>query len=346
MKKPVVMLVDTDENYLMPIELKILEELEEVELMVISDTQYLKEYFSIPRKIDILIINERLYDTQLQRHTIGNTFILIEDSYRNEIVEQTNIHTIYKYTSVKEIFSQVFSNGYIEVNKGENDAKVIMVYSPAGGSGKTTVSLGLAATLKKLNRNVIYINTENIQSFNFLLENNIYCRPGLDKYLVSKDDSLSNFLDESIYNKPFDYVLPFKQSLSSLNIRFDEIKFLIEKLKETRKYQYIIVDTSNEFNKEKTMLMAYCNKVLILSEQNKSGAIKLNRLKSNIDCSDSSKFIFVCNKYKEEENYLIKDEFIRNCNITEYINFFNEDDINIENLSRSTCFNKLTYMFI
>ena len=54
-------------------------------------------------------------------------------------------------------------------------------------------------------------------------------------------------------------------------------------------------------------------------------------------------------KILTEEQIIKFEEDIKNgksIDITEYINFFNEDDINIENLSRSTCFNKLTYMFI
>lgn len=347
MKKLVVMLVDKDEKYLMPIELKLIEELnDKLELMVITNEDYLKQYFSLPRHIDILIINEDLYDSELQKHNIVNTFILTEQAELKDITCSLSIHSIYKYTSVKEIYNEVISNISTEEVKENSQAKIIMVYSPSGGSGKTTVSIGITSALKHLNKRVFYLNTENIQSFDFIIGNKQYCTSGFDRYLVNKEEKILSYLEKAIGKKPFDYLLPFKQPVSSLNIGINEFKFLIEKLKESGKYDYIIVDTSSEFNSDKSMLMGYCHKVIILTQQSKVDAIKLNYLKTNIDCSNSNKFIFICNKYLEtKENYLIKDEYISNCNISEYIDYFQQEDITTGFLAKNRCFSKLTYMF-
>ncbi len=56
-----IILADTDERYLMPLERKFIDELEDkVDLIVITDRDYLKQYFETPQKLDILIINEEL----------------------------------------------------------------------------------------------------------------------------------------------------------------------------------------------------------------------------------------------------------------------------------------------
>ncbi|WP_035291662.1 AAA family ATPase [Clostridium sp. KNHs214] len=347
MKNIVIMLVDRDEKYLMPIELKLIQELgDKLELIVISNEDYLKEYFNLPRHIDILIINEELYDPKLQKHNIANTFILTEQEELKEITCSLSVHNIYKYTSVKEIYNEVMSNSSIEPVRENHKSKVIMVYSPIGGSGKTTVSIGIAAALKHLNKRVFYLNTESIQSFDFIIGNDQYCTSGFDRYLVNKDEKILNHLDDAMGKKPFDYLLPFKQPVSSLNIGMKEFGFFIEKLKDSGKYDYIIVDTSNEFNSEKSMLMGYCHKVIILTKQSKVDAIKLNNLRVNIDCSNPNKFIFICNKYVDtKENYLIKDDYISNCNISEYIDCFREENITIDFLAKNRCFNKIIYMF-
>lgn len=152
-------------------------------------------------------------------------------------------------------------------------------------------------------------------------------------------------LHEAIGCEGFDYLLPLKQSLSSLNISLNNFRHLIDKIKESGMYEYIIVDTSSEFTTDKSMLMGYCDKVIILTAQNESSDLKLNSLKYNIDSSNENKFITICNKYREEEeNYLTKDEVITGCNINEYIEFIDNIKITPSILAKKKSFSKLAYM--
>ncbi len=347
MNKLSIMLVDTDERYLMPIELKFIEELEDkIDIIVISDEGYLKEYFSTPRNIDILVINENLYSYEFEKHNIGNTFILTEKESQ-VCTENLSLHSIYKYTSVKKIYSEIMNKRVTKSianldNRAES--KVFMVYSPSGGSGKTTVAMGIAAALTNGSKKVLYINTESLQSIPFN-RTNVFCKSGLEKLMLSRDENILSYLDESIVNETFDYLLPFRQALSSLNIKIPEYKFLIDKIKTSGKYDYIIVDTSSEFTTEKSMLMSSCNKVIIVTKQGKIECSKLNSLLFNIDCSDENKFVFICNMYLEDkENYLIKGDLLNKCNIVEYINYVNEENLDINVLSKNTNFNKIAYV--
>ena len=88
------MLVDNDENYLDPLVLKFVQEYEDkVELEVITESQYMKDYFSTPKQIDILVINESLFNNDVKKHNIKNVFLLTE--YNTE-----ERYKIYKYSSV------------------------------------------------------------------------------------------------------------------------------------------------------------------------------------------------------------------------------------------------------
>ncbi|MDS0524365.1 AAA family ATPase [Clostridium sp. SHJSY1] len=347
MSKLSVMLVDLDEKYLMPIELKFIEELEdEIDIMVISDEDYLGQYFSSPKKIDVLLISEDLYSDEFLKHDIGNTFILTEEEVE-DVYGGSNIHKIYKHTSVKKLYLEVMSKGAsksIKSVSNNEETRVLMLYSPCGGSGKTTVGTGIAAALMAMNKKVLYISTDSLQSFYFAQEEK-YCKAGFDRLMISRDDRILDTLSDVVDNNSFDYLLPFRQSLSSLNVNLTDYKFLIDKIKETRIYDYIIVDSSTELTAEKSMLMNYSDKVMIVTGQRREDRLKLNSLFFNVDCSDESKYIFICNKYIEnKENYLIKDEILNRCNITEYIEEFEEDKVNLQFLARNVHFNKLAYM--
>jgi cellulose biosynthesis protein BcsQ len=352
MSKLVVVLADTDERYLMPLELKFIEEFEDkADIVVITDKEYLKHYFSTPQKVDILIINEDLYSYDLEKHNIGNTFILLE-SDNSGGTQDMSINKIYKYTSVKEIYTEVINNTASKSLKpmnGNQDTVVIMVYSPCGGIGKTLISMGIGGALAKCYKRTLYVSTETLQSFNFLLSNKSFAANGFERQLTMHSEHIVDYLQSAIGNEMFDYILPFRQATSSYNIRMEDYRYLIEKVKASGRYDYIVVDTSTDFTAEKTMLMSFCDRVIVLTAQDEVSVTKLEFLLNNIDCSDSNKFLFICNKYNgEKNNCLIKDSLINRCSIGEYIeNFdFNGENFNINFLAGNKHFQKLAYMFI
>ena len=87
--------IDLDEAYLTALERKFVEELGKfANISIITDMCYFSEYFSIPREIDILVVNEQLYDAQLSNHSIGITYILTENPVDNA---KNNNYRIHKY---------------------------------------------------------------------------------------------------------------------------------------------------------------------------------------------------------------------------------------------------------
>lgn len=67
MDKPRIIIADTDENYIMSLQLKFAEEFfEKIDLEIITDINYFKELFSSHQKIDLLVISEEFYS--IYRH--------------------------------------------------------------------------------------------------------------------------------------------------------------------------------------------------------------------------------------------------------------------------------------
>lgn len=350
MEKLLIVMVDEDENYLMPLELKFTEELKNrAEIVVITSKEYLNLFFSDPKEIDILLINENLFTEDLKRHNIKNIFILSEDEHEESLESPQNIC---KYTSVKEIYNLIISNvKSVEINEdGKNvENKVIVIYSPIGGSGKTILSAGISAILNKNNKKALYINTEVLQNFSNILFDNAspYASKSFEKGLVEKDFNIVQKLINSIGKGEFDYILPFKQALSSLEIDLEKYIYLISKIKEAEIYDYIIVDTSIELTNEKCHLMSLADKVVIIANQDKNSAIKIDSLLDNIDCSNKNKFVFVCNKFaKGNENYLINNTIKNNFVVKENISLITEENLSIKELEKNNELKKLSYDLI
>ena len=308
-----IVLCDEDERYLVPLELKFTEEFgEKAEIIVITDKEYLKSFFSTPQNIDVLIINEDLYDEEYEKQDISNVFLLSEVDNSMQ-TENMILKRIYKYTSVKQIYNDVVNNMSSETlktigDRENNETEFIMVYSPSGGSGNTLVSMGIAGALSKCNKRVLFISTEVLQGFNYYLSNNEYISNNFEKHLHNHSENIVEVLKGAIRKECFDYLLPFRQATNSYNIKLDDYRYLLESLRKSGDYDYIVVDTSCELSNSKTKLMSFCHKVIVVTMQNKVSTAKLERLINNIDCSDRNKFMFICNKYMDSEvNYLIKN---------------------------------------
>ena len=351
MAKPKIVLVDNDEKYLIPLELKIIEELyEKIDLEIITNASYFNEFFSSPKKIDILVISEDLFNEEIQRQNINHMFVLTEQSQKDSTGD-LSINKIYKYTSVKEIYNEIIynSNSNLFVEKKESKgSKVILVYSPIGGCGKTTVAIGISACLAQSFKKVLYINAEPLQTFQYFLTNKGFLSSDLYKQLRTSNTSMYDSIKVNVRNEIFSYIPPFSSSLSSLNVDFAIYKNLIMQIKQSQDYDFIIVDVSSEFTDDKAELISLAEKVIVLTQQDNYSVMKTEALLNNINCSDEEKFIFVCNKYnKTVFNAIVSSNYVHRVKVSEYISFQDGiDSQSIEKMTQNDDFSRLTYMFI
>ena len=76
-KKPKIILADTDREYLSKLVYKFLTELRDnVELVVITDQYYFRDYFEKPQMAELALIDRTLFDEGLLRHSISRMYIL------------------------------------------------------------------------------------------------------------------------------------------------------------------------------------------------------------------------------------------------------------------------------
>ena len=79
MAKPRIIIADTDISYVIPLQLKVVEDFfEKVDLEIITDKEYFETLFSTPQRVDILIVSEDLYSKAIKSHKFGKTFVINE----------------------------------------------------------------------------------------------------------------------------------------------------------------------------------------------------------------------------------------------------------------------------
>ncbi len=352
MAKPRIIIADTDINYIIPLQLKFAEDFfEQVELEIITEAGYLQELFATPQRADVLIISEELYDASLQRHNIANVFVM-DEQYEEDRTGELNVHHIFKYTSIKEIFNEILgkSADALQVNRStKQETQVVLFYSASGGAGKTTAAVGVSAALTRNYKRVLYINAARLQVFQHMLKNHtpitaseVYAKlssPGPDIYADIK---------HVVRKELFSYLPPFKAAMMSLGISYSVFKEIVLSAKQSGEYDYIIVDADVAFDEEKAALLNIADKVIIVMRQSLSSVLATNLLVSNINGSSTEKYIFVCNDFnKDEDNALISPKVSLKFSVNEYIEHFaHYEGMNAEDLSKESSMQKAAFLIL
>lgn len=313
MAKSVIVIVETDKNYLSPIEMKMAETLmDSVDIEIISDTDYFEEYFIVPKKIDILVIDQKLYSERLSMHSIGKTFILTEEmnetedyAYRGESTSSETIY-LFKYCNVSTLVNYIIPTEW--AGAGANNVKepqLIAVLSPSGGTGVTTVAMGISACMKQNLKKALYINLNRYQNFHYYLQNKTTLSMEACSVLRDSDARIYENMKKYLEKEDFVYLPPLKNTRDSLGISKKSFMELALTAKKSGDFDFVIVDIGSDLTGDELKFMKYVNKALVVVNQDPYALFKLEVLKCSVDCSDTEKYLFLCNNFeKDKENGL------------------------------------------
>lgn len=342
MTRPRIIIADTDINYMIPLQLKFVEEFfDKADLEIVTDRNYFNELFAIPQRADILILSEELYDQSLQRHNISNIFLLTKQN-EEERISDPNVSLIFKYTSIKEIFNEIMiiSAGILKADTAaKREPQIILIYSACGGVGRTTVAMGISACLTKSYKRVLYMDAEHLQTFQRLLDNkapvsssDVYAR------LRTAGEGIYQDIKHIIRKEQFSYVPPFKAALMSLGLSYSVYKKIALSAKASGEYDYIIIDTDTAFDEEKAELIGISDKVVIVTEQTAASVYATNILAANVAGIGSGKYFFVCSNFdKDRDNALISPSMDKKFMVSDYVEHFSRyDQMRCSDLAKSS----------
>lgn len=352
MAKPRIIIADTDISYVAPLQLKFVEEFfEKIDIEIITDKGYYEQLFSVPQKTDILIISEDLYDNSLQRHNIGNIFLMTEQ-YEDDQTGDLNVNRIFKYTSIKEILNEITGKSAdvlkVEKNK-KQETQVVLFYSASGGTGKTTAAIGISASLTKNYKRVLYINAARLQVFQQMLNNHSAITDiGVYAKLASATDGIYSDIKHVIRKELFNYLPPFKAALMSLGLNYSVYEKIITSAKKSGDYDFIIVDADITFDEDKAALLNIADKVIVIVKQTLASVLATNILVANINGSNADKYIFICNDFdKEEDNALISPNVALKFSVSDYIDhFYHYANMKPDDLSKESSIQKAAFLII
>ncbi|MDE7222766.1 MAG: AAA family ATPase [Acetatifactor sp.] len=340
MDKRKFIFAESEEAYIYSIICKFIEEQgENICIECITDEEYLKSICQEPVKCDVLVMKEEWYYAYFLKQNIETVFLLCENVSGENTSE---IHQIYKYSSVKEIYLNIVSGMHLEKKIAPRDKRTILyaVHSAVGGSGKTTLALGLCCALKKYSSRVLYLNLESIQNFNYLMDNREYME------YSQWNQNISQGLEAIARTQGFEYVPPLKQSALLNGISYSRLLNITEQTKSRNIYDYIVVELPLDLDMERLPLLNTADKVIFVTRQDALSVWKTERFLENIDYSDWDRFLLVCNFYSEKSENCIMHS--RKLSVSEHIPQTNnpEELCCVRNMAQSNAFDRLVYLLL
>ena len=323
MERPRIIIADEDFNYIIPLQLRFVEYMfEQINLEIFTDHKCFEEVMQMPQTIDILIISEEWYTEDLKRHNIRHGFVMKESSDDLEIA--TRFVTIYKYTNVKEIFAIILGT-VNDLSLGSashhNDPEMILVTSAIGGTGKTTIAMGVAAVLAEHLKRTLYINVDYLQGFQNYLKN---AAPIADNEVYMNLSSGRNDvfaqLRHLIRKEKFDYIPPFKGALLSLGVDHSVGEKIARQALLSKEYDYVVVDMDSTFDADKMNMLEEADRIIFVVTQSDYSLLAMNRFLDNVELTDKEKQMFICNKYDaNEKNSLVSEKDNPRFWVNEYV---------------------------
>lgn len=330
MDKKLVILADTDEEYLSVLEYKIVEEMgDQADIEVITQLNYFREYFSQPREIFLLIINEVLYgyEERIQKQNIHYTFLLSEDEENDNLPQiRGKCRKICKYSSIRDIYLQIEKEIRSSMfSRPSVETQLLAVCSVCGGCGKTLLTLGLCQELADMGKQVLYISCEILQDYGCYLDEEERMDPDFAYSMAVQDPRIESDLDRQTGIRGFQYLKPMEKLSLSYQISGEGYLALAKRLQASKRYDVIVMELPRELDMGDMRILEQANKILMICQQHQRAAMNLKNFLSSIILPEE-KYLFICNRFRKDlPNFLEKIPAVTRCSASRVLPEYDEE---------------------
>lgn len=260
--------------------LTVLEEYENLRLFVYTKKLALEEALK-EKHFDVLLLDPSVYDGQAEIGNVSLAVVLLDET--EDLPEGLRaFRKIHKYQRISQIYRQILEL-YAEVCKDQGDVAgqgrttAIAFYSPAGGVGKTTLALTMAAKLALRGHRAFYLNLEDMASEDCYLPQN--ADKGLSEIAsyLEKNIHFSMKVQGLLQNKMENlyYLNHFDSPNDLCEMTESELGELLEQLEKTGLFDYMIVDMGTALNGKTRQVFEIADRIVVVERDDAMAQKKL-----------------------------------------------------------------------
>ncbi len=298
MKKSTILLVSSDEEYVTSVEGSLSRSISKsFRLEFITDPEYLKKYFGVPHKIDVLIIEEKLLSEVTSNQTVGKTFVITES-------DRVGANLISKYLGAQGIIMLLGAQYMTREAGGEQiGTQIHDVIALSDPAFKTVTAIALSTQLSNFGKKVLYLSAENMQSVSPFTSDEGKGSVSNETQALAVTSIINGDirgLDTLIAKGKFDYIPPFAHFLSSYGMSAATIFSLAEAIRKLEIYDEIVIEHPFGFGADSVSRLEKSKSIVIISGQDKSACDRLGMLFDNTrEVADNC--VLVCYPYEQTE---------------------------------------------
>lgn len=281
MMKKTMILADKDEMYLNNLANYFMEKAPQLDLVTFTRSDKMAEYLSRGETADILAIDETMAKEIVKAETSGTVRIVLSVS----MSPINGYEVVRKYQKTENLLNEILlkyaeQTGTAEVIKGKSNTKVAAFYSPAGGSGKTTLALALATAAARAGMRTFYLNLEGIDSIRDILAPTSGSMSDVLLALKTKGMRADIKLAASAAKEPNGgfYYLSGVESISEYGeISGEEIGRLVEAVRGLAEHDLLILDMDAGFSVKTQKILENADVIFTPIISNSTSAAKVRR---------------------------------------------------------------------
>lgn len=252
------------------------------------------------------------------------------------------------YRQILSIYSEKATNitGFADEN---GNGKIIVFSSPYGGAGTSTIAAACAVHLAASNKKVLYLNLEKFGGAdNYFSAEGQFDLSDVIFALKSKKSNLAVKMESCVKqeaNGVYFYSQP-KMALDMMELSYSDMIQLLNEIKISGEYEYILVDIDFSFGKEAMELYKLSRSWVWVSDGTSSGNMKTKRAYAALAVWDQNnntrmcdRLLLVYNKY-DKHSSMIEEVGDRSVGIIPYSDILKTKQV-IDKIAHLDIFNKI-----
>lgn len=289
-----LVIADKDKDYLMSLEkYLVLKYPQRFDIFLFSSGENLSGFLKSTEQIDIMLINSKMYSSALELKPIDTVVILSENEDEPHI---EGFERVKKFQHIDKLVTDIFrihssrTSNTCLMSGGKN-TRIICAYSPAGGTGKTSIAAGCSILCAGLGLKTLYLNMENIPSTKLYFKgdtdqsfsNAIFHIKGKDKNLGIKLEGAKAFdRSQGVY-----FFAEPENILEMEELTGQDIECLVKQFKIGRIYDVVFVDMSCGLNPRNAALLGSADSIVNVIDGNDTASSKMRSLMNGIEALEN-----------------------------------------------------------
>lgn len=297
---------DSDRDYVSRLS-EVLQQYKDLSISVFTSGEKLQSAIENDR-FDIVLFNPDISEERIRLAGARLGICLYSSDCKNTGLYADCVK-ILKYQRVSNIYKGILREyadkaGYSVELGNRISTKILAVYSPVGGAGKSTVALAIACKLKAVGNSVLFVSTEQLESTAVV---NPYEEDGVIALIETVNRENVNFKAKmtAISRHGLDdieYITGFTRFVDYEAVTGEELDKVFRAIKKDSDYQYVVIDMDSNLDIRNRKVFELADQILLVEKPGELPNRKMELFVQQIIVQEHKRKMFRLHNFAENNS--------------------------------------------